>query len=289
MSLGFVYQCFNEDLSLFNCLSGVREHYPDAPIYLMSDGGGNDYSQVAEHFKCKYVQYLNSVDPHFQKEGQAVSKEVNIEKYLAYLRRMKDALTFLDTDYVLRLEDDVRCTGKIWHIPNFDIIGPFNIYGTFDEVTNHYINYTHGTSYNKDNDKIYNHNCGGGAIFKRTSFLKYINQVLENPEVVYLFYDLHSRNLKDEAIADGLGMLFFGYSTGRSFNIADINVNIGQLKKYVSIIHHYKEDYGKTCDLNRLITPSSKLGSSSSSPDTSSSGSKVKNMVKRYESTTSMK
>ncbi len=209
-------------------------------------------------------------------------KQLNIEKYLAYLHRMKDALTFLNTEYVLRLEDDVRCTGKIWYIPKFDVIGPFNIYGTFDEVTNHYINYTHGTSYSKEADKIYNHNCGGGVIFKRTSFLEYIDQVLENPSIVYFFYDLHPRNLKDEAIADGVGMLFCGYSIGRSFNIADVTVDIGPLKKYVTFVHHYKEDYGKECDLNKLMIPSSK-------PRIFNSETNVKNMIERYENVISTK
>lgn len=278
MSLGFVYQCFDEDLSLFNCLSGVREYYPDAPIYLMSDGGGNDYSNAAKYFKCKYIKYLDNVNPNFQSldgNGKPISKELNISRYLAYLRRMKDALSFLNTDYVLRLEDDVRCTGRIWHIPKFDVVGPFNIYGTFDEVTNHYINYTRGTPYNKENDKVYNYNCGGGAIFKRTSFLEYIEKVLETPDIAYYLYDLNSRNLKDEAIADGLGMLFFGYSMGRSFNVADVNVDIGPLKKYVAIVHHYKEDYGKKCDLERLTTSNSKP--------------KVKDMIERYESRTIIK
>jgi len=86
MSLGFVYQCFNEDLSLFNCLKGVREHYPDVPIYLMCDGGGNDYSEVAEYFNCEYVQYLENVNPNFAQDNPP--KELNIQLYLAYLRRM---------------------------------------------------------------------------------------------------------------------------------------------------------------------------------------------------------
>ena len=275
MSLGFVYQCFNEDLSLFNCLKGVREHYPDAPIYLMCDGGGNDYSKVAKHFNCEYVQYLENVNPQFQKDGKDISKELNIQLYLVYLRRMKDALSFLNTDYVLRLEDDVRCTGKVWHIPKFDIVDPFNTYYIFDEVTNHYINYVRGTPYNKEKDKTYSYNCGGGVIFKRTSFLEYINHVLENPQIVNYFYDLHSRNLMNEATADGLGMLFFGYTMGRSFNIADVTIDIGPLKKYVTIIHHYKEDYGKKCDLEKLTTPNSGPG--------------VKDMVKRYENSTAMK
>jgi hypothetical protein len=279
-------------------LKGVREHYPDAPIYLMCDGGGNDYSKAAKYFNCTYVQFSNNVDLHFQKGSEndennnPVPKELNVQLYLAYLRRMKDAISFLDTDYVLRLEDDVRCTGKVWHIPKFDVIGPFNIYGTFDDVTNHYINYARGTSYSKENDKIYNHNCGGGAIFKRTSFLEYINHVLDNPDVAYYLYDLHKRNLNDKAIADGLGMLFFGYTMGRSFNIADVTVDIGQLKKYVTIIHHYKEDYGKKCNLKELMSACLDLTSTTSTTLTTStstsrcihrSNSSVKDMVKKYE------
>lgn len=284
MSLGFVYQCFNEDLSLFNCLEGVREHYPNAPIYLMCDNG-NDYSSVASHFNCKYVHHLDKVDPHFQKDTK-VPKEENINMYLAYLYRMKDALSYLDTDYVLRLEDDVRCTGKIWHIPKFDVISPFNIYNIFDEVTNHYINYTRGTSFSKDKDKIYNYSCGGGAIFKRTSFLEYIDHVIDNPQIIEYFYDLNSRNIMNEAIADGLGMLFFGYTSGRSFNIADCKADIGQLEKYVTILHHYKKDYGKKCDLEKLI----RINNIKREPDIGQSPrSTVKSMAKKYENVTTKK
>jgi len=252
----------------------------------MRDGGGNDYSEVAKYFNCKYVQYSINADPHFQKGaqgGKLVSKELNVEKYLSYLRRMRDALSFLNTDYVLRLEDDVRCIGKVWHIPKFDVIGPFNIYGTFDEVTNHYINYARGTSYTKEKDKIYNHNCGGGSIFKRTSFLEYIDQVLDSPDAACYLYDLHKRNLNDEAISDGLGMLFFGYTAGRSFNIADATVNIGQLEKYVTITHHCKEDYGKKCDLKELMDGGPPLTAAAVSGGRRGSKSNVKDMVEKYE------
>ncbi len=282
MSLGFIYQCFNEDLSLFNCLKGVREHYPDAPIYLMSDGGGNDYSDVAKYFNCKYVQYLENVNPHFQRDEENIPKELNIKMYLAYLCRMKDALSYLNTDYVLRLEDDVRCSGKIWHIPKFDVIGPFNTYYIFDEVTNHYINYARGSPYNKEKDKIYSYNCGGGSIFKRTSFLEYINHVLENTNIVYYLYDLNPRNLKDEAIADGVGLLFFGYTMGRSFNIADGNSDISSLSKHVSIMHHYKKDYGKKCDLDKLAKMNNPLMDDTHSKMIKHSSS-VKDMTKKYE------
>lgn len=282
MSLGFVYQCCKEDLSLYNCLDGVRKYYPDAPIYLISDGGGNDYSGVAKYFNCKYVQYLDKVDPHFQRGEENIPKELNIKMYLAYLHRMKDALSYLDTDYVLRLEDDVRCTGKIWHIPKFDIIGPFNTYHIFDEVTNHYINYARGSPYDKEKDKIYSYNCGGGSIFKRTSFLEYINHVLENINIIYYIYDLNPRNLKNESIADGVGMLFFGYTMGRSFNIADGNSVIGPLVKHVSIVHHYKEDYGKECDLDKLVKMNNHLLSDAHSKMIASS-SNVKDMTEKYE------
>ena len=202
--------------------------------------------------------------------------------YLAYLRRMKDALSYLDTDYVLRLEDDVRCSGKIWHIPKFDVIDPFNTYYIFDEVTNHYINYARGSSYNKEKDKIYSYNCGGGSIFKRESFLEYINHVLENTNIVYYLYDLNPRNLKDEAIADGVGLLFFGYTMGRSFNIADGNSDIGSLDKHVSIMHHYKKDYGKKCDLDRLMNMNNPLIDDTHSKMIKHSSS-VKDMTKKYE------
>ena len=281
MSLGFVYQCFKEDLSLFNCLKGVREHYPDAPIYLMSDGGGNDYSETAKYFNCKYIRYEARVDPHFQLDDPP--KELNIQRYLAYLRRMKDALIYLDTDYILRLEDDVRCTGKIWHIPKFDVIGPFNIYNIFDEVTNHYINYARGSPFSKEPDKVYSYNCDGGTIFKRTSFLEHINHVIENPNVVYYLYDLNSRNLKYAAIADGLGMLFFGYTVGRSFNIADCKVDIGPLEKYVTILHHYKNDYGKECNLEELMSKLNVIKIDQITAITHSPKITVKEMAKQYE------
>ncbi|RLI45390.1 hypothetical protein DRO61_10630 [Candidatus Bathyarchaeota archaeon] len=71
-------------------------------------------------------------------------------------------------------------------------------------------------------------------------------------------------------------------SIDRSFNIADVNVDIGPLKKYVTFVHHYKEDYGKECNLNKLMISSSK-------PRISNSEAKVKNMIERYESAISTK
>ena len=41
MKLGFFFSCYKENRAVENSLSELRKHYPDNPIYLVSDGGSD--------------------------------------------------------------------------------------------------------------------------------------------------------------------------------------------------------------------------------------------------------
>ena len=49
-SLGFFFSCFNENKAVEYSLSELVKHYPDSPIYLVSDGG-NDFSYLESEYK----------------------------------------------------------------------------------------------------------------------------------------------------------------------------------------------------------------------------------------------
>ena len=248
--IGFIYQCYNQDLSLFRCLESVRKYYKTEPIYLMCDNG-NDYSEVAKHFKCKYVHYKDKAPLHLNMGN--VDKETILERYNTYLTRMRDACIFLKKcDYVVRLEDDVRCVGRIGHIPNFDVIGSFNVYATFDPKTNSRINFIRGTPITRVSDKIYIFNCGGGSMFKTNSFTDYCNSMLSYPRLTEIFYELNNENYVTVDRSDGLGMLVMGYTVGRSINIYE-HIKYDESMTDIAIYHPDKSDYDKECDLNDLI------------------------------------
>lgn len=241
---------------MFNCLKSVRQHYPDAPIYLMCDNG-NDYTEVAKHFNCTYIHLAENSPVHLLvKDGTEHNQVETLNRYRTYLTRMTSACEYLDTDYIMRLEDDVRCRGKIWHIPNYDIIGSLNVHATINTNTNYYINLVRGV--NVETEKVqYFINGGGGSLFKRTSMLAYITCMLDNWKLADTIYNLSPNNYASVDVIDGVAMLLLGYSVGRSMNILD---QVGDELPQCCFFHPYKNDYNVECNLQQLLDDSKHVG-----------------------------
>ena len=103
------------------CIDNIRDHYPQAPIYLASDGG-YDFSDLCDGNSSftLYDDILGYVNNPESKESDRL-----ILCCREFLDRLKDAADYCKTDYILYYEPDILLRGKIKTDPNSDLSGSF--------------------------------------------------------------------------------------------------------------------------------------------------------------------
>jgi len=159
------------------------------------------------------------------------------------------ALSKTNSEYFMRLEDDIKIKAEIYHIPNFDIVGQLNVYGNFNEQTNLMINMVRGKS--QDNIEKFIFNCGGGSLIRRKAFLDYASYIINNPKMLEMMYLLNPNNFVTVDIADGLGMLLYGCTVGRSMCMYDNTDGKNDYKgQQYSVVNQYKRYYNMEIELS---------------------------------------
>jgi len=127
-NLGVFYICYKEKTAIEKSIASFRQFYPDSPIYLSSDGGYNyGYLEANDKF------IKTSLDPE-----QTVGITKDIEKMIAtqkfdivnlfmasieYLKRLKKAVDYCGTEYMLLMEPDVFVRGKL-NLVDIPLVGP---------------------------------------------------------------------------------------------------------------------------------------------------------------------
>ena len=142
MKISFHYNLHVNFNSFLWCVSTVRKYHGDSPIHLVTDETNplwKKYRQFAELFDipftlrknpCFYVDRSNDIDTNYP-----LMKEWFDRMYLT-------CKMFPETDWVIRLEDDVHLRKAVSIFPETDCAG----------------NYTGGS-------------MGGGSIFKREKYI----------------------------------------------------------------------------------------------------------------------
>jgi hypothetical protein len=111
MSMYSVYhQCFNNKKATDFAVSNFRKHNSEVPYYLISDGG-QDFSDIAEKYNCKFVLAPENIGTTYLEK----------EKAKIYLNRLKDAFEYSGSKYLLTMEDDVLCRGELIVEDDFNI------------------------------------------------------------------------------------------------------------------------------------------------------------------------
>jgi hypothetical protein len=104
------HQCYKNKKATEFAIQQFRLHNPDIPYYLLSDGG-EDFSEIAEKYNCHFILSSENIGTNYLEKDAAK----------IYLQRLKASFEYSNTEYLLTMEDDVLCRGKI------DIEGDFNI------------------------------------------------------------------------------------------------------------------------------------------------------------------
>jgi len=100
MTLGAYYQCFQNRIATEYVLSNFRNHHPDSPIILVSDGG-DDFSDLARKYHCTYFWRPNI------KSCRGKALAYNYDNWMLWWNDFRKYVGMLDTDYMIFLEDDV--------------------------------------------------------------------------------------------------------------------------------------------------------------------------------------
>lgn len=146
------HQCYKNKKATEFAISEFRKHNPDVPYYLISDNG-DDFSDLAEKYNCHYVfDEVNTGMNYLPPEHAKVLYE-----------RLVDCFNVFGTDYVLLMEDDVFCRGKINIEDNFNLAMsyvPGNKVYLYDKIVEKY----------NSNPNVDWYGATGGSILNKNIF-----------------------------------------------------------------------------------------------------------------------
>lgn len=104
------HQCYRNKKATEFAIRQFREHNPDVPYYLISDNG-DDFSDIAEKYDCYFVLDENNTGMNY----------LPAEHAKILYQRLVDCFNHFKTDYVLLMEDDVLCRGKLLIEDDFNL------------------------------------------------------------------------------------------------------------------------------------------------------------------------
>jgi hypothetical protein len=228
--LGFCFVCHRSRDNVSDVLDSIRAHYPAAPVLLSCDGGGN-FEDLCERHRCYWDYYPVTIGRHFSsifKDKQSLTvAELRLHQ-LERHRRIQKAVDTLDTEYVVFIEDDVRCIRPLAEINPVDVAGPCNVKNHYDRDMPYYPALL-GKGVARKRRWF---NCGGCKIWKRSSWNRLSTEFCENSEALFLEFgwkpsDIAVRDRMEDwrrfAISDdrfdGLLALYLGFSTGHAYGV----------------------------------------------------------------------
>ena len=236
--LGFFYSCYKERRAINNSIEELRKHYPEAPIYLVSDGG-LDFSYLTQKYENIFVSLekdtmsdtFKVTDTNFR---EAVYQEIIVKSTLATIDRLTRAIDYCNTDYIVMMDPDALVRG-ILNIPDgVKLLGsrvnvglPTGIKTVLASI---------------DGAKVID--CWGAtpAIFETNTFLKATKKLTHNLLLKFTneFYAIYAHDVL-------LPLLFALVGEEETFNpdISECNRDSSWKTNEKPLLHQYKEFYTK--------------------------------------------
>jgi hypothetical protein len=118
VEFGVFYQVYKNKNAVTFVLDNFRQHFPDNPIVLISDGG-SDFSEHAEKYNCKFFMRENI----YGNQENKYHPLYNAYRTIEWWKRQKLVCEETGQDYVMILEDDVFVKSS------FNINPPFQLRG----------------------------------------------------------------------------------------------------------------------------------------------------------------
>jgi len=120
MKLGFFYTVFNERKAVEFSIENSRKHYPDSPIYLVSEGV--DFSYLKEDYKYLETLVVDDTMSDTFKINQInfkdkVNQDAIKKATFAVIERLKNCIDFCKSDYIIMMDPDAYIRGTL-NIPD---------------------------------------------------------------------------------------------------------------------------------------------------------------------------
>ena len=238
MKLGFFFSCYKENRAVENSLSELRKHYPDNPIYLVSDGG-SDFNYLKDSYDNLFVSLeedtmsstFNITDQNWREE---VHQNAIRQATYAVLNRLERAIEYCQTDYILMMDPDALVRGKLNIPEGVKLLGsrvntglPVELQVVLSRIPG---------------AKVIN--CWGAtpALFETKTFMDSWSRLKSSPEVMDAFIDSFYAIYAHDVL---LPLIFALVGEEETFNpdIVECNRNPNWRNTTQPLVHQFKEFY----------------------------------------------
>lgn len=238
MKLGFFFSCYKENRAVENSLSELRKHYPDNPIYLVSDGG-SDFNYLKDSYDNLFVSLeedtmsstFNITDQNWREE---VHQNAIRQATYAVLNRLERAIEYCQTDYILMMDPDALVRGQLNIPEGVKLLGsrvntglPVELQVVLSRIPG---------------AKVIN--CWGAtpALFETKTFMTSWSRLKASPEVVDAFIDSFYAIYAHDVL---LPLVFALVGEEETFNpdIVECNRNPNWRNTTQPLVHQFKEFY----------------------------------------------
>jgi hypothetical protein len=165
-TLGVYHQSYYNKQAFKFAYSSFRTHFPTAPYVIYSDNG-DDYSE----YQSDYCFYRRS-DVRNYGTGDNAYWRNNVDMFINYYSRIKEACELCKTDYMMIMEDDVYVTKSFEITEEFDVTGP--CVSMLDSYLIRFITRTVGREFN------WHYGMCGGSMFRTNIFIDNFDTIIDN-------------------------------------------------------------------------------------------------------------
>jgi len=238
MKLGFFFSCYKENRAVENSLSELRKHYPDNPIYLVSDGG-SDFNYLKDSYDNLFISLeedtmsstFNITDQNWREE---VHQNAIRQATYAVLNRLERAIEYCQTDYILMMDPDALVRGQLNIPEGVKLLGsrvntglPVELQVVLSRIPG---------------AKVIN--CWGAtpALFETKTFMDSWSRLKSSPEVMDAFIDSFYAIYAHDVL---LPLVFALVGEEETFNpdIVECNRNPNWRNTSQPLVHQFKEFY----------------------------------------------
>jgi hypothetical protein len=119
--LAFFYWMYKKEQEGRASLRSVRKFHPNAPIYILGDQGGVNYTDFCMMLevkyptgKCKYVMARTKLGHDFNNGTETIKSFAHVDgRIREFFHHMERAVDWSKAKYLIRMQEDVRVLAKI--------------------------------------------------------------------------------------------------------------------------------------------------------------------------------